>query len=80
MRQPVHHSPEGDGGRRRRDNPRRSRIGSDGDEDGVPVCTIFTNAQMAEIVKKKVKTLAELGNVEGVGTSRIEKYGEVPLG
>lgn len=47
--------------------------------EGVPVYTIFTNAQLAEIVKKKVGTIAELGSVEGVGKSRIEKYGEALL-
>jgi len=47
-----------------------------GETEGVPVYTIFTNAQLAEIVKKKVGTIAELGKVEGVGKSRIEKYGE----
>ena len=47
--------------------------------EGVPVYTIFTNAQLAEIVKKRVGSLSELGNVEGVGKSRIEKYGEALL-
>ena len=51
-----------------------------GEDEGVPVYTIFTNAQLAEIVKKKVGSLAELGTVEGVGKSRIEKYGEALLG
>ncbi|MEA2069109.1 MAG: HRDC domain-containing protein [Verrucomicrobiota bacterium] len=47
--------------------------------EGVPVYTIFTNAQLAEIVQKKVGTIAELGKVDGVGKSRIEKYGETLL-
>ncbi|MCK4564861.1 MAG: HRDC domain-containing protein [Verrucomicrobia bacterium] len=40
--------------------------------EGVPVYTLFTNAQLAEIVKKKVGTIAELGKVEGVA-SRVSK-------
>jgi len=47
--------------------------------EGVPVYTIFTNAQLAEIVKKKVGSLAELETVAGVGKSRIENYGEALL-
>lgn len=49
------------------------------EEEGVPVYTVFTNAQLAEIVKNKVETLAELGKVDGVGKSRVEKYGEALL-
>ena len=49
------------------------------EEEGVPVYTIFTNAQLAEIVKNKVETLSALGKVEGVGKSRVEKYGEALL-
>ncbi|MBN2683878.1 MAG: HRDC domain-containing protein [Pontiellaceae bacterium] len=50
------------------------------DEEGVPVYTIFTNAQLAEIVKKGVDSLSGLEQVEGVGKSRVEKCGEALLG
>jgi superfamily II DNA helicase RecQ len=43
--------------------------------EGVPVYTIFTNAQLAEMVLRRVKTAADLASVEGVGSARIEKYG-----
>lgn len=45
------------------------------DEEGVPVYTIFTNAQLAEMVQKKISAAAELTNIRGVGNSRAEKYG-----
>jgi len=43
-------------------------------EDAVPVYTILTNEQMAEIAKTKCRTKAELSRIEGIGTGRIEKY------
>lgn len=47
--------------------------------EAVPVYTVFTNAQLAEMVEKKVKTLAQLKMIEGVGDSRIEKYGSAVM-
>ncbi len=46
-----------------------------GEMEGVPVYAIFTNAQLAEMVKRRVRTPAELAAIEGVGRARIEKYG-----
>jgi len=46
------------------------------EEEGVPVYAIFTNAQLAEIVKREMKDLSELATIEGIGKTRIEKYGE----
>lgn len=43
--------------------------------EAVPVYTIFTNKQLAEMVLSKVRTKAALGEIAGVGDSRIEKYG-----
>ena len=45
-------------------------------DEGVPVYTIFTNAQLASIVEKKVGSISALKKIDGVGESRIEKYGE----
>ena len=42
----------------------------------VPTYTIFNNVQLAEIAKSRPATKAELGKIDGVGTSRVEKYGE----
>ncbi len=44
--------------------------------DAVPVYTIFTNEQLAEIAKKKVLSKSELNEVAGVGPGRLEKYGD----
>ncbi len=46
------------------------------ERDGVPVYAVFTNEQIAEIVTKKADSLAALRKIDGVGDSRIEKYGE----
>lgn len=44
--------------------------------EAVPVYTIFTNEQLASIARKRIKTLAELKSLEGVGEARISRYGE----
>jgi superfamily II DNA helicase RecQ len=49
------------------------------EKEGVPVYVVFTNEQLAEMVKKKVSTKAALKEIEGVGESRIEKYGDAVL-
>jgi superfamily II DNA helicase RecQ len=49
------------------------------ERDGVPPYAVVTNEQMAEIVRRGVATVAELGAVEGVGPSRVEKYGAALL-
>jgi superfamily II DNA helicase RecQ len=45
------------------------------DAEGVPVYTVFTNAQLAAMAQRRPRTAAELGTVEGVGPARVEKYG-----
>jgi superfamily II DNA helicase RecQ len=49
------------------------------EQEGVPVYVVFTNEQLAEMVKKRVNTKAELKAIEGVGDSRIEKYADAVL-
>jgi len=44
--------------------------------EGVPMYTIFTNQQLADLVTSGVSSKADFGNVKGVGTSRIEKYAD----
>ncbi len=44
--------------------------------EAVPVYTIFTNEQLAQIVQKKARTKADLEQIAGVGDARIEKYGQ----
>ena len=43
--------------------------------EGVPVYAVFTNAQLAEMVKRRVRSAGELGKIEGLGPARMEKYG-----
>jgi superfamily II DNA helicase RecQ len=43
--------------------------------EAVPVYTIFTNDQLAEMVRRKVKTNSDLQAIEGVGEARVGKYG-----
>jgi superfamily II DNA helicase RecQ len=49
------------------------------EKDSVPVYVVFTNEQLAEMVKRRVSTKAALKEIEGVGESRIEKYGDAVL-
>lgn len=52
--------------------------------EGVPVYTVFSNAQLAAMVERKAASTRELAEIEGVGAARVEKYGarmvEVLLG
>jgi len=46
------------------------------EREGVPVYTVLTNEQLAQMVQKQVKSKAGLKEIEGVGDARVEKYGE----
>jgi superfamily II DNA helicase RecQ len=50
------------------------------EEEGVPVYTIFTNEQLAEMARLRPTTKDALGSIAGVGTARLERYGETVLG
>lgn len=45
-------------------------------EEAVPVYVVFTNEQLAEIVRKGARSKSDLGRIDGVGDARIQKYGE----
>jgi superfamily II DNA helicase RecQ len=45
------------------------------DQEAVPAYAIFTNEQMAEMVKIKAASIAALSNISGIGKARVEKYG-----
>lgn len=49
------------------------------ERDGVPPYAIFTNEQLAQVVKEKATTKAALGKIDGIGVGRLEKYGEALL-
>jgi superfamily II DNA helicase RecQ len=45
-------------------------------DEAVPAYTIFTNDQLAEMVRNRVASLADLERVTGVGNARVARYGE----
>ena len=47
--------------------------------DAVPIYAVFTNEQLADMVRGRVTTKAALGKVDGVGDARVEKYGAAVL-
>lgn len=44
-------------------------------KEGVPPYLLFSNAQLAKIVKARPQALAELAKIDGVGQAKIDKYG-----
>ncbi len=44
--------------------------------DEVPAYVVFHNATLAEIAERQPRTLAELALVPGVGSAKLERYGE----
>ena len=48
-------------------------------ELAVPVYTIFTNEQMAQIVRQRITAKEKLKEIEGIGDARIKKYGDAAL-
>ena len=49
------------------------------EKSGIPVYAIFTNDQLAAMVKKPPKTARELLSIAGVGEARVKQYGEAFL-
>lgn len=45
------------------------------EHDGVPPYAVFTNEQLADLVRRKVQTADDLARVDGVGPARVQKYG-----
>jgi len=45
-------------------------------DEAVPVYVVFTNEQLAAMVHKRAATKADLGKIDGVGETRIQKYGD----
>lgn len=44
------------------------------ERDGVPPYAVFTNEQLADMVRRGVRSAAELARIDGIGPARIEKY------
>ncbi len=49
------------------------------EQEGVPAYALFTNEQLARMVQQRVTSKAALAEIEGVGASRLEKYGDAFL-
>ena len=45
------------------------------DQEGVPAYGLFTNEQLANMVRNKVQSRAALAAIDGVGQARVAKYG-----
>jgi len=48
-------------------------------QEGVPPYAVFKNEQLAAMVRGCVTTLAAMSEIPGVGTGRVEKYGDAFL-
>ena len=46
------------------------------EREGIPAYALFTNEQLAEMVQRRVGSLNAMKEIEGVGDSRIGKYGD----
>ena len=46
------------------------------DHGGVPAYALFTNEQLADMVRGRVTSLAGLSSIPGVGKGKIDKYGK----
>ena len=46
------------------------------EKSGIPVYAVFTNDQLAAMVRKPPKTTKDLLGIAGIGESRVKQYGE----
>jgi superfamily II DNA helicase RecQ len=46
---------------------------------GIPVYAVFTNDQLAGMIKKQPKTAKDLPAIPGIGEARVKQYGEMFL-
>ena len=49
------------------------------EKQGIPVYTVFTNEQLAAMVKKPPKTTKDMLAIAGVGEAKVKQYGEAFL-
>jgi len=45
------------------------------EREGVPLYALFTNAQLAELARRRVQSVDEMREIEGLGAARVEKHG-----
>jgi ATP-dependent DNA helicase RecQ len=48
-------------------------------EQGVPPYVIFHDATLMDMIRRRPRSLAELGEIPGVGRSKLERYGGIFL-
>jgi len=46
------------------------------DSEGLPVYTLFTNAQLAELACKVPRDRTALAGIDGLGAAKVDRYGE----
>jgi superfamily II DNA helicase RecQ len=46
------------------------------DRDRVPPYALFSNEQLADMVRRRVTSLSALAEIDGVGEARVKKYGQ----
>lgn len=46
------------------------------EKEDVPAYALFSNHQLAEMVRRRVTSSSQLSEIAGIGPARIEKYGE----
>jgi superfamily II DNA helicase RecQ len=49
------------------------------EKEGVPPYALFTNEQLAEMIRRNVSTLHGLSEIKGVGEAKMDKYGRLFL-
>lgn len=60
-------------------SPLRKRRNELAEAAGIPAYSVFSNEQLATMVRRRVSTLDELRQIEGIGARRCELYGEAML-
>lgn len=46
------------------------------DQEGIPVYTVFTNEQLAAMVKKPASSIKDIAAIPGVGEARVKQFAE----
>jgi superfamily II DNA helicase RecQ len=49
------------------------------EQEAVPVYAVFTNEQLAEMVKQGIRDVAGLRKIAGIGDAKVEKYADAFL-
>ena len=60
-------------------SPLRKRRNELADAAGIPAYSVFSNEQLATMVRQRVSNLDELRQIQGIGVRRCEQYGEALL-